>query len=202
MADRYEDRYESFTELERRAPEDSWRIVAEPRDPEVLVIAPHGGAIEIGTSELAAGIAGDEHSLYCFEGLQPLAFRELHVTSHRFDEPLAVSLAGRAGIVVGVHGCRGECAIYVGGLDFSLVSLLTRSLCDAGFPARAQGHRFPALHPQNICNRSRRGAGAQLELTLDLRRSERRSGIARTVSDAIAIHRRHLAAVEFDAVRT
>jgi phage replication-related protein YjqB (UPF0714/DUF867 family) len=191
-----QDRFASFAELERGAPEDSWRIVTEDKGPEVLVIAPHGGEIEVGTSELAASIAGAEHSLYCFEGRQRRAFRELHLTSHRFDEPLAVSLAARATIVVGVHGCRGQGAIYVGGLDIALVNLLTRSLREAGFPAHSQGHPFPALHPRNICNCSRRGAGAQLELTLDLRDAERHSDIAHAVRAAIAIHLQRLPAHE------
>ena len=52
----------------------------------VLIIAPHGGRIEVGTSELAALIAADEHNLFSFEGLKPRGHnRELHITSRCFE---------------------------------------------------------------------------------------------------------------------
>jgi phage replication-related protein YjqB (UPF0714/DUF867 family) len=37
------------------------------------------------------------------------------------------------------------------------------------------GHPYRAIHPRNICNRGRRGAGVQIELTsaLRLRKSNR-----------------------------
>jgi len=189
------DKYQSFVELARHAPRECWRVVSrEIADSSVLVIAPHGGEIEIGTSELAAAIAGEQHSLYCFEGLRAFAFHDLHVTSHRFDDPLALRLAGRSAIVVGIHGCKGRGAIFVGGRDRALARLLSDSLLDAGFPAQAENHGFPALHPHNICNRGRRGAGAQLEFTLDLRTSELRSNLARCVREAVAAYCQQLAA--------
>ena len=186
------DKYASFAELSRDAPDDSWRIVERQTQSGVLVIAPHGGEIEVGTSELAASIAGDEHNLYCFEGLRVHGFRELHVTSHRFDEPRALALAGKAAILVGIHGCKGHGAIYVGGLDDELVTLLTVGLCAAGFRAHSHDHTFPALHPQNICNRSLRGVGAQLELTIDLRSAQHRTRIADSVRAVIAVHYRRV----------
>jgi phage replication-related protein YjqB (UPF0714/DUF867 family) len=55
----------------------------------VAVIAPHGGGIEPGTSELATAIAGDDFSLYLFEGLKSAGNGELHITSTNFDEPIS-----------------------------------------------------------------------------------------------------------------
>ena len=188
------DKYQSFVELARNAPSDRWRVVArEVVDSNVLVIAPHGGAIEIGTSELASAIAGEQHNLYCFEGLRQFTFHELHVTSHRFDDPLALRLAARSAIVVGIHGCKGRDAIFVGGRDRALARLLNDSLLEAGFPSQAENHSFPALHPNNICNRSSRGIGVQLEFTLDLRTPELRWSIARCVREAVAAHGKRLA---------
>lgn len=183
------DTYESFQALARHAPNHWWRVVprAVPTS-EVLVIAPHGGGIEIGTSELATAIAGDEHNLYCFEGLRSYGNRDLHVTSHRFDEPVALALAARCSIVVSIHGCQGRAAIHVGGLDRSLAATLTAALLRADFPASADGHPYPAIHPRNICNRSRRGAGVQLEFTADFRNDRHRLPLARIVRDAIASH--------------
>jgi phage replication-related protein YjqB (UPF0714/DUF867 family) len=183
------DRYESFQALARDVPEDWWRVV--PREmpaSEVLVIAPHGGGIEIGTSELAAAIAGDEHNLYCFEGLRLRGNRDLHVTSHRFDEPVALALAARCSIVVSIHGCRGHGAIHVGGLDRPLAANLTAALLGADFPVSAEGHPYPATHPRNICNRGRRGAGVQLEFTAEFRGERHRWQLARLVRQVIAVH--------------
>jgi phage replication-related protein YjqB (UPF0714/DUF867 family) len=161
----------------------------------VLIIAPHGGRIERGTSQLAALIAGDEFSLYRFEGFKPLQQnRDLHITSHNFDEPVALRLASRSTITLGIHGCKGKRAIFVGGLDLTLKHGLTRALKQAGFPASSRRHEFPATHPLNICNRGKRAAGAQLEITLDLRLAdESREAIARAARQVLA---RHLASLK------
>jgi phage replication-related protein YjqB (UPF0714/DUF867 family) len=46
-----------------------YRIVVERRsDSSVAVVAPHGGSIERGTYEIARAIAGNDFSLYPFEG--------------------------------------------------------------------------------------------------------------------------------------
>jgi phage replication-related protein YjqB (UPF0714/DUF867 family) len=183
------DRYDSFSALAREAPRQSWRRVCrEVVTSSTLIIAPHGGDIEAGTSELAASVAGDDHNLYCFEGLNTNCFRDLHVTSHRFDDPIVLDLAARAAIVVALHGCKGDRSIFVGGRDGELVALLTGRLVEAGFPARSDNHAFPAINPDNICNRGSRGVGAQLELTRDLRGAELRPAIAQAIRGAISVH--------------
>jgi phage replication-related protein YjqB (UPF0714/DUF867 family) len=190
------DQYQSFAALAEDAPDGSWRVVHRhvPQS-DVLIVAPHGGGIEPGTSGLATMIAAEEYNLYCFEGLKKSDNRDLHVTSHRFDDPRALSLAARSAIVVGIHGCKGANAIFVGGLDTRLVAFLTDALLAAGFPARSQGHDFPAVHPQNICNRGSRGAGAQLELTVEFRSAARRASISRVVRQSIARQQQELTTV-------
>ncbi|MGE0465309.1 MAG: poly-gamma-glutamate hydrolase family protein [Steroidobacteraceae bacterium] len=160
------DKYRSFGDLARRETAGkSWRIeTIDRRDSNVLVIALHGGRIERGTSELAAMIAGDDYSLYCFEGVKRHDNSDLHITSHHFNEPTAPALAGQSSIVVGIHGCRGDEAIHVGGLDAALVTLITDALVNADMPASADRHEFPAIHPHNICNRSSRRCGARSRL--------------------------------------
>ena len=187
------DRYDSFCSLAHEAPADSWRRVRrEVPSANTLILAPHGGDIEVGTSELAVSVAGDDHNLYCFEGLKTRHFRDLHVTSHRFDDPVALDLATRAAIVVALHGCKGNRSIYVGGLDAELIVLLTTRLIEAGFPAQSDNHAFPAIHPNNICNRGKRRIGAQLELTRDLRSAQTRPAIAQAIRSAIKVHSAHL----------
>jgi phage replication-related protein YjqB (UPF0714/DUF867 family) len=183
------DKYASFDELVRHEVQGrDYRIdVEERRDSSVLVIAPHGGTTEAGTSELAALIAGREHNLYVFEGLKPGGkYNGLHVTSHRFDEPACLALASRCSVVIAVHGCIGKSQVYVGGLDSAFARLLTLRLRTAGFPATAEGHDYPGRHPLNICNRGSLARGVQLEFTTDFRAPPLAARIAAVVRSALA----------------
>ncbi len=176
-----QDKYTSFAALEAAelAGRDYSTAVRERRQSGVLIVAPHGGSIEIGTSELADLIAADDYSLFTFNGLKVRGRnRELHITSHNFDHPECVTLAALHPIVLAIHGCKGDASqIYVGGRDEELATLLTERLVAAGLPATATGHKYPGRNPRNICNRGSRGRGAQLEFTLDLR--DERSARAR-----------------------
>jgi phage replication-related protein YjqB (UPF0714/DUF867 family) len=153
-----------------------------------LIVAPHGGSIEIGTSELATLIAGEEYSLFTFDGHKPRGRnRDLHITSHNFDHPECIALAARHAVVLAVHGCKGDASqIYVGGLDEELSALLTHRLNTAGFPATSDGHIYPGRNRLNICNRGARGRGAQLELTADLRVPHKSALIAPVIRSALA----------------
>jgi phage replication-related protein YjqB (UPF0714/DUF867 family) len=186
-----QDKYASFAALEAGgeiAGTDYNTTVREPPESGVLVIAPHGGNIENGTSELADLIAGAEYSLFAFNGLKLRGRnRDLHITSHHFDHPECVALARRHAVVLAVHGCKGESSqIFVGGLDDELTTLLAERLEAAGLPATATGHQYPGRNPLNICNRGARGRGAQLEFTLDLRTAAARALIAPIVRGAVA----------------
>jgi len=140
----------------------------------VAVLAPHGGGIESGTSEFARAIAGEEFNLYLFEGIRESRnYAELHLTSHRFDEPRCLALVSRCDHVLAVHGCRGdERQVLLGGLDQSLKGRIARAIGAVGIEARLTGHRYPAVDPRNICNRGQRGAGVQIEITSSLRLKE------------------------------
>ena len=186
------DKYASFAELQSgETLDEDYRVnLCERPSAAALIIAPHGGSIEIGTSELATLIAGEEHSLFTFDGLKPRGRnRDLHITSHNFDHPDCVALAARHSVVLAVHGCKGESSqIYVGGLDEELGALLTERLTAAGFPTSPHGHKYPGRNRLNICNRGARGRGVQLEFTLDLRVPEKRAVIAPIVRSALAVY--------------
>ena len=169
-----QDKYTSFAALEAGgeiADRDYNITVRERPQSGVLIVAPHGGSIEIGTTELADLIAGDDYSLFAFNGLKLRGRnRDLHITSHHFDHPECVALAARHAVVLGVHGCKGDSSqLYVGGRDDELATLLTARLEAASLPVAAPGHKYPGRNPLNICNRGARARGAQLEFTLDLR---------------------------------
>ena len=62
------DKYASFQELQRGERRGSHRVLSRARKATIAVIAPHGGKIEPGTSEIARKIAGADYSFYSFEG--------------------------------------------------------------------------------------------------------------------------------------
>jgi phage replication-related protein YjqB (UPF0714/DUF867 family) len=174
MTARDGDWYAGFDDLARGEEEGvHYRIRCHWRGSAVGVVAPHGGSIEPGTSQIATAIAGDTHNLYCFEGMLPRSepHARLHITSHKFDEPRCVDLVARSDHVVTVHGMREitERAL-IGGLDDELKETLRDGLAAAGYEAAIiDKGRYSALSPMNICNRGRLGRGAQLELGRDLR---------------------------------
>jgi phage replication-related protein YjqB (UPF0714/DUF867 family) len=191
------DRYDSFVTLAANEIEGvGYRICVTKRASPIAVVAPHGGLIERGTSVIAAAIAADRYSLYCFEGL---CFREsgarLHITSTRFDEPQALRLVAASEIAIGVHGRKDmgdKASIWVGGLHERLRDAICESLASAGFKTKAvgDGHRLAGRNPANICNRCRHGAGVQLELPRTLRmalidESRGRAAFAAAVRNAL-----------------
>lgn len=188
------DKYRSFLELAKHEADGAdyrVRTLVRPGSA-ALLIAPHGGAIEPGTSELAELIAGEEHNLFCFEGLKSPA-SDLHITSHRFDHPMLLEMLLRCSVAVAIHGCKGQREIYLGGRDLALRGLLASRLSKHGIAVTEDEHRFPGKHPENICNRTWRGCGAQLELTSEWRAPQSRATIARAVAEGLDEHLRRLA---------
>ena len=163
--------YMSFKELVHREVEDQdYRIRIELRDPRVLIMAPHGGKIEPTTAEIAAAIAEDDYSFYCFEGLKTDS-RPLHIESHLFDEPRALQVVQKADVVITIHGQidQKEEFVMVGGLNDSLRSEITRELEGAGFQTRVPTEGLMGTDSQNICNRGKLRRGVQLEVSRKVR---------------------------------
>jgi phage replication-related protein YjqB (UPF0714/DUF867 family) len=141
---------------------------------DTVVIAPHGGGIEPGTSELAVAIAGRTHSYWLFEGLRPADNGELHVTAENCDDPVALSLLRTARTALAVHGCAGETPeVLVGGRDAALRRLLLARYHDTGFRAvDASRHEgLSGTSRYNVVNRTRTRRGGQIELSTALRAS-------------------------------
>jgi phage replication-related protein YjqB (UPF0714/DUF867 family) len=163
----------SFEQLAFMHPEGRDFIVhAVRRASPYAIVAPHGGKIEPGTSQLAKAVAGEEHSLYVFEGLRSRNNTRLHIPSEAFDEPRCLEIVRCADTVVTLHGMRGKALeVSLGGLDEALLGLLEQVLNDAGFKAgRATERQLAGRHANNLCNRGRSGRGCQLEISSELRR--------------------------------
>ncbi|MGW2559709.1 poly-gamma-glutamate hydrolase family protein [Streptomyces sp. NPDC001514] len=159
------------------------------------VMAIHGGGIEGGTSELCLGVAGYHpatlavtpaggpvHDYWMFEGVRSTDNDLLHVTSTHNDDRTALSMAASSLNVLSLHGCDASTAgasagvpeaVVVGGLNSEFKTYLHEEFRAAGFQT-IDGSTVPALagvDPDNICNKTLLGKGAQLEITKELRQS-------------------------------
>lgn len=168
------DRYGCYRELERANTEGvDYRVEARQVDgTDLLVLAPHGGGIEPGTSEIAKGVAGSDASLYLFEGLKASGNRTLHITSTNFDEPRCLSLLASAARVLAIHGegSSGE-LVLVGGRDTVNRDSIAAAFGRHGFTAGQAGPGLRGEDPANVCNRGTRKLGVQLEISEGLRRT-------------------------------
>lgn len=166
--------YRSFKDLAKKEVEGKdYRIRMAFKRCGVLVIAPHGGKIEPGTSEIAEAIAASDYSLYCFEGLKSRANDLLHMESHLFDEPHALQIILKSNVIIAIHGQnnRKDAFIMIGGLNSDLRSYIRAALEAAGFETRPPTKRTRGSDPNNICNRGKLRAGVQLEISRRLRES-------------------------------
>ncbi|MEU0814765.1 poly-gamma-glutamate hydrolase family protein [Streptomyces mirabilis] len=169
------------------------------------VIAPHGGGIEGGTSELCLAIAGYHpadlaptpvagpvHDFWMFEGLMSSGNGALHVTSTHCDDTIARSLCAGSLNALSLHGCSpeqaglesGAEAVLIGGLNPTFRQYLLEEFTAVGIRAvTASGEEeIAGISPDNICNRTLLGMGAQLEMTTALRTAMFASG-KNTIAD-------------------
>jgi phage replication-related protein YjqB (UPF0714/DUF867 family) len=162
--------------------------------PNTTILAPHGGGIEPGTSELCLAVAGYDpanplqttppggvvYDYWMFEGLRQSGNADLHVTSTGCDDALAVSLCAGALNALALHGfhpkppdfSEGDQIVLVGGGNTKLADILLQGFHDAHFDARDAGPHgeLNGNDPCNIVNRTLLGmGGAQLELSTPLR---------------------------------
>jgi phage replication-related protein YjqB (UPF0714/DUF867 family) len=169
------DVYRNFAELsEAEREEIDFRIfTVKRRESSTVIVAPHGGAVEPGTSEVAKEVANNDLSLAIFEGIKPKDNKRLHITSTNFDEPRCVKLVQESDTVVTIHGeGSDELSVFLGGRDDELGARLKSVLERHGYAVKTHGN--PDLHglaAANICNRGRHGAGVQIELSSGLRQT-------------------------------
>ena len=183
------DKYKNFKELKKFEKENfDFKIECKSRRSKITIVAPHGGKIEDKTTEIAKLIAGNNFNYYSFIGQKSNNNRDLHITSHKFDEPIALELAGNSEIIIAIHGCNDEQKdkqrkkinygkkIFIGGLDEDLIDKLQEEalekdflpICSldtcTDFPSHFKGER-----PSNICNKGTAKKGVQFELTKSFR---------------------------------
>jgi phage replication-related protein YjqB (UPF0714/DUF867 family) len=165
------DTYSCFAELQNHENQNKdYKISISDVGSGITIIAPHGGKIEPGTSDIAKKIARQRFNCYCFEGIKKENNRRLHITSHNFDEPTAVKIISGSLTVVAIHACTGnDRFVYLGGLDNLLKAVIADELESRGIIVPKGHGKFKGLNPDNICNRGANKKGVQLEITRGLR---------------------------------
>ncbi len=147
-------------------------IFTENIETPVAIVAPHGGGIEPGTSEIAKSISRGKCKCYCFEGIKSKGNREiLHITSTKFDEPNCIAMCQSSDTIVTVHGSSDEDEIiYVGGLNEELKKAMIEKLEKAGFTTKEDNTEHSGKNAGNLCNKGRSKQGLQLEISKGLRK--------------------------------
>jgi phage replication-related protein YjqB (UPF0714/DUF867 family) len=160
--------------------------------PKTTIIAPHGGGIEFGTTELCLAIAGYHpatlavtpgtgatYDYWMFEGLRADNNAQLHVTSTHCDDGVALSLCAGVLNVLALHGFDASLAglpddaqtVLVGGRNDALKQHLLHEFEAADVDAidAVDHEKLNGNEATNIANRTLLGMGGHLELTGPLR---------------------------------
>lgn len=167
------DTYASMTDLEAATIQGTdWSITTIDNDNPVLISGLHGGGIEIGVTEASTIVAEKGgYDLFLFEGLRSTNNAALHVTGTNYNDPTMVNMVTNAMQNVTIHGSSGDTPlIYVGGLDFALRNAIWEELVKKGFNVQIGTSGIIGEEPNNIINRTRRGAGVTLELSSQQRK--------------------------------
>jgi phage replication-related protein YjqB (UPF0714/DUF867 family) len=169
-----------------------WRQIVEEQvtdntETQTIVMAIHGGGIEVGTSEIALATAGYHpatltpladgyrlHDFWIFEGLLASNNGDLHVTASNYDEPIATELVKNSRRCISLHGCRDSQAhgiIQLGGRDHVLRDIVLEELEAVGIPAEITTNpMLDGSDEDNIANKTKIRGCAQLEIGTNERR--------------------------------
>ncbi|PTF04961.1 hypothetical protein BUY45_01340 [Staphylococcus devriesei] len=170
------DHYNSMSELLNHTQQGvDWTKESSDNHSRVLIMAPHVGNIERGTTELTKLIAAKgNYDYYAFNGIRKPNSNELHVTSTNYDDPDLINRNYYKDVSVTVHGVRAqkgvlENTVCIGGLDYNLRNLIKTELLGHQFNVQDANGYIAGRSSNNIANFNWRGQGVQLELTSDLR---------------------------------
>lgn len=143
-----------------------------------LLIAPHGGGIEPGTSDILRAVAETGGwAWYEFAGFLRQGNKDaLHLSSTEFDEPTLVAMLPQTAFVVAFHGASeaAEPLVYVGGKwnvgRQTMIGAINHTAREHGIRAIDALDTSGAAHLQgleatNLTNRGKRGEGVQLEFS-------------------------------------
>lgn len=186
--------FPNFSAL-KNARRDSYKIEKKVHDKRFLIFTPHGGGIEPGTTEICKWFSRASFSYYSFTAIGDNC-KELHITSHNFDEPELLKLLQGHLYAVSFHGMTDRkkrdynADVFLGGLHVELRNRLKKKLIEKGFNVATADEfrrsRLAALSPNNVTNRCSNKRGIQIEISESLRRRfftgdlKRKSGRTKT----------------------
>ena len=138
-----------------------------------LLVAPHGGGIEPGTSELLRAISDlGDWAWYEFAGFLRKGNQEaLHIASTLFDEPTLLALLPRTNFVLTLHGANdtSDPVAYVRGRweegRATMTAMINASTEGHGIHAQEAPAHLRGIESTNLTNRGKLGHGIQLEFS-------------------------------------
>lgn len=168
------DKYQSMTQLESETVEGvDWKKDTRDNGTKVLIVAPHGGNIEQGTTEATKALAKKgNYDYFSFEAIRPKNNTELHVTSTHYDDPTLNQMIQNRTATISIHGAAGtDQIIYLGGPPSTLRDEMETQLKSSGFTVMAPLDYIGGVKKNNFINREENNTGVQLELTTALRKA-------------------------------
>ena len=179
-----------------------------------LLIAPHGGGIEPGTSEIMRAVAmlGD-YAWYDFAGFLRQGNKEsLHITSTRFNEQTLLMLLPQTKFVVAFHGAEGvgQPLACVGGKwkrgRETVVEAINSTSAEHGVTALdategSHGLHLRGLDDDNLTNRGKSGEGVQIEFSREARNLLFPPNASREARGRRSVHLRPLARALHQAIQ-
>ncbi|OHO40500.1 hypothetical protein HMPREF2586_01160 [Staphylococcus sp. HMSC034G07] len=173
-ATRKQDYYKSMTELYKDTTEGiDWKKDTRNVGKSVLIVAPHGGNLEQGTSELTKLVANNgDFDYFSFEAIRPSNNTQLHVTSTNYDDATLHEMIQDRTATISIHGAQGEeQLVYLGGYQSPLRDAIQSQLELKGFVVKIPPEYLGGLSNANFINKVEESTGVQLELTTALRKA-------------------------------
>ncbi len=164
--------YKNFKELSKQEIAGRDFVITKIiRNSPILIMAPHGGRIELETTEIAKLLAHDKYSFYSFQGIKNKDNFLLHISSNNYQEPQALKMIDNSELVITIHGYREtQELIIVGGKNKKLRTLVVNKLKSLGFKLEESiPQKLKGTRSTNICNQGKLKAGLQLEISEGLR---------------------------------
>jgi phage replication-related protein YjqB (UPF0714/DUF867 family) len=169
-----QDYYNSMTALYNDTTEGiDWKKDTRNDGKSVLIVAPHGGNIEQGTSELTKLVANNgDFDYYSFEAIRPSNNSQLHVTSTNYDDATLHDMIQDRTATISIHGAQGEeQLVYLGGYKSPLRDAIQSQLKNKGFVVKIPPEYLGGQSNANFINKNEQSTGVQLELTTALRKA-------------------------------
>lgn len=186
-----ENKYNSYASLQKNEVEGvDYQIISLDQNSEITVFAIHGGFIEPTTSEIALELSQGYFNYYSFEGIKKKNNWDLHVSSHLFDEPIALEFTRKSRVCISIHGFKDVIhnRVCLGGLNINARNAIFRNLVSNGIIDQSEENpcrNYKATSLKNIVNRCSEN-GVQIEVSTALRdqlRSNR--GLMREFAESV-----------------